>query len=142
MKCQSILVALDTDEHAGTVLAKGLELAAIASATLQVLHVEEGKEGRFSAPALSREHEAKEKAFARLKPILEAQGVCPSQLSIRFGRAAELVAEFAASHGIDLLVCGSCGNIGVRKMVVGATTGQLLNHAQCDVYIVHVGEQA
>lgn len=72
---------------------------------------------------------ANEQAAALAKLGIEATG------EMRRGSPAKALIAAAATHGADLIVAGSRGDRGVRRMLVGSTARELLHHAPCSVLI-------
>jgi nucleotide-binding universal stress UspA family protein len=52
------------------------------------------------------------------------------------GRPAAAIAQFAAEEGLDLLVVASHGHGGLRHLVVGSVTEELVRSAPCPVLVV------
>jgi nucleotide-binding universal stress UspA family protein len=50
--------------------------------------------------------------------------------------AASTIVNYAESRNVDLLVIGSKGRTGLKKMLVGSTASQVLKYAHCPVLVV------
>jgi nucleotide-binding universal stress UspA family protein len=46
------------------------------------------------------------------------------------------IVEYAAEHKIDLIVIGTRGISGIKKMLLGSTASGILSYAHCPVLIV------
>ena len=55
---------------------------------------------------------------------------------IRSGDPSEVIVQYAAECGADLLVIGAYGHTKVRELVVGSTTAYALNHSPCPLLLV------
>ena len=56
------------------------------------------------------------------------------------GRTRELLPTFARSKKADLVVMGGLARWGLRRMVIGSTAEQVLDHLPCDVLIVRAND--
>ena len=50
--------------------------------------------------------------------------------------AASTIVDYAESKNVDLLVIGSKGRTGLKKMLVGSTASQVVKYAHCPVLVV------
>ena len=60
----------------------------------------------------------------------EAETVVP------FGDAAHQIIAIAGQHGADLVVMGTRGNTGLKRLVLGSVARNVLMHAHCSVLVV------
>jgi nucleotide-binding universal stress UspA family protein len=67
-----------------------------------------------------------------------APGVPPARVvaHVRFGFAAQQIAELAANLDADLVVVGSHGRQGVKRLLLGSVAEQVVRLARCPVWIV------
>ena len=75
----------------------------------------------------------------KLEPVLEtvrAAGV-KARGEILEGHAAREVADLASRSGASLLVVGTHGRTGLKKLVVGSVASQVIATATCPVLTVH-----
>jgi nucleotide-binding universal stress UspA family protein len=54
----------------------------------------------------------------------------------RGGRPHEVIADFAEDHDVDLIVLGSHGRSGIRRMLLGSVTERLLRSTHRSVLVV------
>jgi nucleotide-binding universal stress UspA family protein len=52
------------------------------------------------------------------------------------GRSYDVVVETAGGRRVDLIVVGSYGKTGVRKLFMGNSTEKIINNSGCAVLIV------
>jgi nucleotide-binding universal stress UspA family protein len=57
-------------------------------------------------------------------------------LSIRQGDAPEVIIEVAKEKAADLVVMGTYGRRGIKRLIMGSTTSSVLLDAPCDVLVV------
>ena len=132
------------DGHAA--LARGCSLAARARGLVRVLTVSEPSDplitGELEAVALGYVRTARDDTAATvLRRGLDAVSAGRSAGGeILTGRPADALA--AASHDLDLLVCGSRGYGPLRTLLLGGTSHALVRKAACPVLVVPPGSPA
>ena len=67
--------------------------------------------------------------------LLEADGINP-ELVEAVGHPAETIVTAAEDGGYDLVVLGSRGVSGVRRMLMGSVSSYVVTHAHTDVLVV------
>lgn len=77
-------------------------------------------------------------ADSRLSAFAEsvAYGNAKKILSPIAGRTSDAILEASQSHSIDLIVAGTQGRKGLRKVVLGSVAESLIGKAECDVLVV------
>jgi len=81
------------------------------------------------------ETHAREKELAQTAAALGALPQAPA-LEHRWGHAAEEICRYAVDHEVDLIVMGSHGRSGFKRMLLGSISNAVANHAHCPVTIV------
>ena len=61
---------------------------------------------------------------------------CESELEIVSGDPAEEIVRLANIHNVDLIVIGSRGLTGMKRIVLGSVSSQVVADAQCSVLVV------
>ena len=134
----SIVVGIDGSETADIALGKAIDLARLAGATLHVVTAYEPAPARVTgAPAGEFSAQPDFKADAVLQRALdrtrgediEVQEHAPK------GSAADALVATAKEQGADLIVIGSVGMQGARR-VLGSVANKVSHQAPCDVLIV------
>jgi nucleotide-binding universal stress UspA family protein len=139
MPFDRILVAIDGSDASNRAFAKALELVELTRARLTALAIE-GPLPAYAATIGEVEEVKREKdAFfkglaARARSEADDAGV-ELDVELRAGHAAELISEFAAAGGYDLIVLGHRGHF-VRDHLLGSTADRVAEHAPCPVMIV------
>jgi nucleotide-binding universal stress UspA family protein len=77
-----------------------------------------------------------ERAAQRARAIASELGVEGVVLQSDDGDAAEVLLDAARLHEADLLVVGSAGLVGARRLLLGSVAIAVLHHAPCDVLVV------
>lgn len=136
-----ILVPVDFSKYSRLALRYAKQIATSYDSHLQLLHVVE----RPIQPAFYlAEHfyDVTERIRSRSKGELEKlfQETEGPELSAEFhvfeGRASVEIAEFAKSHGSDLIVIATHGLTGLEHLVIGSTTEKVVRRAACPVFTV------
>lgn len=81
------------------------------------------------------EGRAREHELARTAAALGTLPGTP-ELVHRWGHAAEEICRYAIDHAVDLIVMGSLGRSGFKRMLLGSISNAVANHAHCPVTIV------
>jgi nucleotide-binding universal stress UspA family protein len=139
MPFDRILVAIDGSDCSQRAFAKALELAELSRATLTALAIE-GPLPAYAATVAEVEEVKREKDIffnalvARAREQGEQAGI-HVDVEVRPGHAAEVISDFAAAGGYDLVVLGHKGHF-LRDHLLGSTADRVAEHAPCPVMIV------
>jgi nucleotide-binding universal stress UspA family protein len=86
--------------------------------------------------AILREEAARaEGRLQTLAPALSAAGLAVTTRVVR-GDARAAIVDAARENAVDLVVVGSHGRTGLRKMMLGSVAAHVVAHAPCDVLVV------
>ena len=135
-----ILVALDLTEDAKMVMRQARRLCGPEdSSQLHLVHVAEHPVSGYGN-VTSKNHRVgelhlRQEIFPRLKAL--ADDLDADRLHIAFGDAAEEVNRLADSLGASVIVTGSHGERGIRRLL-GTTANSIAHHASCDVLTVRI----
>jgi nucleotide-binding universal stress UspA family protein len=140
-----ILVATDFSEASGVALEEGRQLAATFSAKLYLLHVvaeplREAWIGFTPGPQFVEWCERLEAdARVRLERGVPQQDVADGRIVVAtaWGDPADEILRYAASHDIDLIVCGTHGRRGWNHALMGSVAERVVRFAPCPVLTVH-----
>jgi nucleotide-binding universal stress UspA family protein len=139
MPFDRILVAIDGSEASDRAFAKALELAEVTDAQLTALAIE-GPLPAYAATVGEIDEVKREKDlfFGRLAETAReraAQAGIELEVELRAGHAAEVISDFAAAGGYDLVVLGHRGHF-LRDHLLGSTADRVAENAPCPVMIV------
>lgn len=72
-----------------------------------------------------------------LPQTAEALGELPSQPELvhRWGHPASEICDYADEHGVDLIVVGSHGRTGIKRVLLGSVSRAVSSGANCSVVI-------
>lgn len=137
---RNILFATDFSATSEAALPFALALAKHYGAALFVTHIL-APEPRYELP-LEPEPDAinprKQKAQTNFDALL-ASGLLnevPHEPILRCGEFWETMQDVIASRAIDLIVAGTHGRQGLRKMILGSVAEKIFRHAACPVLTV------
>ncbi len=84
-----------------------------------------------------------EAAKAKAKEVLdtaiklaEKEGTDPKGEVMESQSIVEAILEFSAKQDVDLIVTGTRGTTGFKRLVLGSVAGGLVNLSQCPVLVV------
>jgi nucleotide-binding universal stress UspA family protein len=139
-----ILLATDGSEEAELAALRAVELADATESELHVVHVGVvpsflvsypgtlGYEGKLYEQVQVRSRELLRKQSWRVK----AAGGTVAETHLRMGAVALEIVALAEELGADLIVMGSRGLGGVRRVLMGSVSDSVVRHAHCPVMIV------
>ncbi|HEY6836159.1 MAG TPA: universal stress protein [Gaiellaceae bacterium] len=139
MPFKRILVAIDGSEPSDRAFDKAVELAEVADAQLTALAIE-GPLPAYAATIGEVDEVKREKDlfFNRLgvqaRERAREAGI-DLEVALRAGHTAEVISEFAAIGGFDLVVLGHRGHF-LRGRLLGSTADRVAESAPCPVMIV------
>ncbi len=130
---ERILIALEDTTSAKIAFDYAVKLARRERAQLHILSV--GSMPELTASTIDEVRDAQRHAREALAPLLrsareaaEAQRQ-PVVTEMRFGHAADVISEYAAAHGVDLIVLGK------QHRHLGAVGERVIRHAPCPVFV-------
>lgn len=139
MTFRRIGCAVDFSEASRAALERAAGLAAALGAELLVIHVSEERAAPAPgaifapppAPTRAERHGPELEAWVADAERLGA----PARSALVRGRPAEAIARFAAEEPLDLLVVASHGHGGLRHLVLGSVSEELVRAAPCPVLV-------
>jgi nucleotide-binding universal stress UspA family protein len=146
-----ILLAIDDSEEAALAAEKAVDLANGTDSELHLVHV--GQLPIFLMKNVDTigfdrilyeeiEREALE-ALWKLTWLVKAAGGPVAGAHLRMGVVAEEIVGLARDLEADLIVMGSRGHTGIRRMIEGSISDFVVHHAHCPVMTVRaeMGEE-
>jgi len=132
---KNILFATDFSPYSNAALPYALAIARQYGAKLYGAHVQAPEDYLFLVPEtwpahVQQEEELQRQAAVRLEQQL--QGV-PHQVLSGAGDVWNVLSGFIAEHDIDLLVVGTHGRTGARKLFMGSIAEKIFRQAACPV---------
>ena len=149
-----VLVATDGSEGSRKAAGVAGELARALGARVSVLLVQSEEilmphawgSGEYPAAApwgsmsidevrASLEKRVEEKELPETAAALGELAAAPTLVQ-RWGHAAEEICGYAEREAVDLIVIGSHGRSGIKRVLLGSVSNAVANHAPCPVTIV------
>jgi len=140
---KKILIAVDISGETEQVLESATDIAEQNNAEIIVLHVAETPVSPYSqwsdyiVPI--SEMQLQEALFSQLSELVENAGLSKSLIHIVFGRPIDIIVEQAEKNEVDLIVMGTHGRHGLKRLL-GSTANGVLHHTNCDVLAVRIRE--
>lgn len=144
-KLTKILVPVDFSECSKKALQYAIPFAKQFNASLTLLHVVHinygyGEFAAIDYPLLEKQiREGSEKQLAELAEKDIGQTVAAETL-VCTGVAAREIVETARSLDFDLIIISTHGHTGLKHVVLGSTTENVVRHAPCPVLVVREHE--
>lgn len=122
---RNILVATDGSAHAVAALNEAIAIAKRCGSRIIALSAMRDETEREEARNLSNKA-----AETAKKEGVEAEAVTPT------GRSFNAIVETAGGRGVDLIVMGTYGKTGLKKVLMGSSTEKVIGNAGCAVLVV------
>ena len=144
MSYNSILVALDLSKESQQIISKAKETddtyeakLYLISAIEPLLQVHGDVLSAYGAYS-SIDKEAKEEVKERLKAICKDIGISSKNCFVPIGNPANEIKRRAFKLKSDLIVIGTHGRKGIKKLLLGSTANSVLNGTKTDVQIIKI----
>jgi len=144
---KKILVPFDGSGYSEKAYEKALEIAEKFESELIVMTVIQSKISDSTGMSLTRMQEIQDEEESAATVMLEklenkakAKNVFFSTKIVHNPSSSEAIVDYADGHNVDLVVMGSHGRTGFRKIVLGSVASGVVGRAKCSVLITK-GEQ-
>ena len=141
---KKILVPFDGSGYSEKAYEQALEIAEKFESELTVMTVIQSKISDSSGMSLTRMQEIQDEeedvATSMLKKLEYRATVKNIPFSIKIVHnpsSSEAIVGYADGHDIDLVVMGSHGRTGFRKIVLGSVASGVVGHTKCSVLITN-----
>ena len=139
---KKILIPFDGSEFSQKAFEKGLEIAEKFESQLIVLTIIQSKVSDSTGISIERMREIQDEEEDAATTLLEdlesqahAKNVPFSMKIIHNPSTPDGITAFAESNDVDLIIIGSHGRTGFRKLVLGSVANGVLSHAKCPVLV-------
>lgn len=136
---KTIVVALDASELSDQVVGTLQELQLQSTTKVILAHVISSPESNAEWSADRPHVNSEEIPYRHVEKQLQAYQAhlpCSSELEIVTGDPAEEVVRLAHIHDADLIVIGSRGLTGLKRILLGSVSSQVVADAHCSVLVV------
>ena len=124
IECKNILVATDGSVHGNAAVSEAIMIAKRCGSHIIALSSIHDDREREEAKTLS----GKAAELAK-KEGVSAEAVTP------LGRSDKTIVETAGGRGVDLIVMGTYGKTGIKKLLMGSSTEKVIGAAGCAVLV-------
>jgi len=139
---KKILVPFDGSMYSEKAFEKALEIAEKFESEIIGMTVIQSKISDSAGMSITRMQEIQDEeediATAKLKKLEDkamSKNIPFSIKIIHNPSSSEAIVSYANSHDVDLVVMGSHGRTGFKKIVLGSVANGVVGHAKCSVLI-------
>ena len=146
IQIRKILVPIDGSEHSIKAAKYATRIAKVDNAELFFIHViTPGIPYGYATPAASTVHQYEEEIkdkinswFDEVRNIAKNEGIydVKTDIFVDVKSVIESILDYATSKEIDLIVVGTKGRTGLKRLLMGSIASGILHHAQCPVLLV------
>lgn len=135
----TVLVAIDNSEFAAQVLQAVGQFKLEPTAKVILVHVVSSGMSDFDA-VVDRPHaQGNEIAYREVEKLLQSYQEmlpCQSELEIVSGEPAQEILRLANIHKVDLIAIGCRGLTGLKRILEGSVSAEVVAEAPCSVLVV------
>lgn len=134
---RGVVVGVDGSVLSELALAHAFEQASLRGVGLHVVHAWWTRATAGQAPDTQRDQIARERVTLSETMVGWAEHYPDVEVTLSMPVGPVVLALTEASHDAELLVVGSRGLDGIRRLVLGSVSRGVLRHADCTVVVVH-----
>jgi nucleotide-binding universal stress UspA family protein len=142
----SIIVGTDGSQTAGKAVTRAADLAATSSASLLIVSAfrpvppERLRNEKTGAPEdlsyVVNSREDVDHLLSVARKLAESRGASNVKTEAVDSGPSEALIDTAARIGADLIVVGSQGMTGAKRLLLGSVPNRVAHHSPCDILIV------
>lgn len=134
---KNILIATDGSKYSRSAVDKAIDFAKAYGGRILVLSVVDVPTELYAeAPQAVESMIKKAKEYITdVKRQADVAGV-PAEIFVGEGDAAESIVKLAGERNADMIVVGSYGRTGLRRLLMGSVTEKVIGEASCPVLVV------
>ncbi|MGD2079869.1 MAG: universal stress protein [Nitrospirota bacterium] len=133
LKFKNILVATDGSSYSEAAALKAVGLAKCSGGSITALAIADVMGDSVAMKAV-------EESVRKVTGIAEKEGVKAEALVEKGKSADEAIVDIARQRGCDLVVVGSHGRSGLKRLLMGSVAERVVGHAECAVMVVKAKE--
>lgn len=133
-----ILVATDGSDFSKAAVCQAINLAKICSSKIYAISVVEvNQEFESLAPDLVEKIEDEtRKHLESVKARITKEGIECETIVHQGEEPYEFIVSEAEKNKVDIIVMGSHGRTGLKRLLMGSVTSRVIGHAPCSVLVV------
>ena len=138
MGFEKILLATDGSESVEAAIQEAINIARVCSSRLFVLSVVEvNPEYEALAPNIVEKAETETKEHVdSVKNRAEKEGISCETIVHQGEEPYRFIVDEAKKTKVDMIVMGSHGRTGLKRLMMGSVTARVIGHAPCKVLVV------
>ncbi|MDA8083241.1 MAG: universal stress protein [Nitrospiraceae bacterium] len=134
---QNVLVATDGSEHSAIAIDHAIDVAKSYGGSLKILSVVDLPDELYGeSPELVEDLIRKAKGYVGAAAQKAGKAGVAAETFVREAEAYQAIIDLAAEQKVDILVMGSHGRTGLRRLLMGSVTEKVIGHATCPVLVV------
>lgn len=135
---KTILVGIDDSDFSQAALIEAANRVRLHGGRLILAHAVYFDEEEFSIAHGQHERriEAGKELCAKKSRMLKSEFKIDSETLVREGEPHDVIANAAAENKADLVVMGTHGRRGLKRLIMGSVTSAVISNAPCDTLIV------
>lgn len=135
----NILIATDGSKFSQAAAQRAIDFAKSYGGRLTVVSVVDVPPEFFGeAPGIVDSMIEKAKKFAlEVKTLSEAAGI-PCETFVREAEASQAITDLARERQIEMIIMGSHGRTGLKRLLMGSVTERVIGFAPCPILVVKV----
>ena len=140
MPYQKVLIAVDDSEHSMKVAEHGINLSSQLSASIAIVFVidpakvnKDAESGRLPQEQIAK---LKMEADKIINGITKQFNECKFERFLPEGKPSEEIVTIASDWGADLIIMGTLGKTGIKRLLLGSTAENTLRLSHTPILIV------
>ncbi len=135
---EKLLLATDGSESAEAAIQEAINIAKVCSSRLYVVSVVEvNPEYEALAPKIVEKAETETKDHLdSVREKAEKEGISCEIIAHQGEEPYRFIVDEAAKIKADMIVMGSHGRTGIKRLMMGSVTSRVIGHAPCKVLVV------
>jgi len=122
---KKILVATDGSEHSVAATSEAIGIAKRTGSNIVAVSVAHSE----------LELEEAKKNVNKVLEMAQKEGIQVEEALVPIGRPYDVIVEIAGGRGVDLIVMGTYGKTGLKKLLMGSSTEKVVGLAGCAVLV-------
>ena len=137
-KGEKILIALDGSRYSEAALEQAISLGRICNSTIYPLTVIDLYPEQIEvAPALVEKMSQDARAILdKAQERIKAENIACETIVHTGGQPHEFIIREAKERNVDLIVMGTHGRTGMKKLLMGSVAQKVIGHAPCPILVV------
>src|SRR3990172_4754383 len=134
-RIEKLLVATDGSEYSEAAIREAITMAKICSSKLYILSViETNPEYEALAPQLVEKTETETRNYLDAVKVRAAKEGVECEAIVHQGEEPyAFIVDEAKKRKVDIIVLGSHGRTGLKRLLMGSVTARVIGHAPCKV---------